>query len=224
MVKCLDDAIVCTAIVYEPGAAVGTFGRLMMSRPQGKPEAGFTGLGAERQAVRVSASESTRNSSSRVVLSTGDLTCQWCSVRLLAGETRCPTCGSPGIPDPNLHPPGVAMLEAETVPDIVEPKEELTEWWLDEDEVQHQQLRAALSPAAVEDRLFRTAGVLIGTAVVFTFLGWLVGPMFLSPLMENITGSPVEHASDLRPMGGILGLLTGLFFGASYGWIAGAER
>lgn len=196
----------------------------MAGRLEGKPEAGFTSLGAEWQAVWVSASESTQNPSSRVVFSTGDLTCQWCSVRLPAGETRCPTCGSPGIPDPNLHAAGIEVLDAKAGPDVVEPKEELTEWWLDEDEVQHQEQRAALSPAAIEDRLLKTAGVLIGTAVVFTFLGWLVGPLFLSPLMENITGTPVERAADLRPMGGILGLLTGLFFGASYGWIAGAER
>ena len=154
---------------------------------------------------------------------TGELHCQWCSVTLPAGETRCPTCGSPGIPDPNLHAAGLELLE-EPEPAEVKPKAELDEWWLDDDEVEHQQQRAVMSSSAVEDRMLRTAMILLGTAAVFTFLGWLLGPLFLSPVMESITGTPVENASDLRPMGGILGMIVGLFFGASYGWIAGAER
>ena len=145
-------------------------------------------------------------------------------MRLPAGETRCPTCGSPGVPDPTLHAPGIELLEPEAETAPIEPKDELHEWWLDDDEVQHQQQRAAISHSAPEDRVLRSAVILIGMGAFFAFLGWLVGPLFLSPLMENITGTPVESASDLRPMGGILGLLTGLFFGASYGWIANAER
>lgn len=172
----------------------------------------------------MSAFESTQEQASGAVSAQGDLHCQWCSVSLPAGETRCPTCGSPGIPDPNLHAAGIEILEPEIAPEPVQTKEDLPEWWLDEDEVKHQQQRAAVSSSAVEDRMLRTAAVLIGTAAVFTFLGWLIGPLFLSPLMERITGTPVERAADLRPMGGIIGLLTGLFLGASYGWIAGAQR
>lgn len=143
---------------------------------------------------------------------------------LPAGETRCPTCGSPGIPDPTLHAAGIELLEVTDEVALVEQKSDLHEWWLDDDEVQSQQRRAAISSSAVEDRLFKTVGILLGVSAAFAFLGWLVGPLFLSPLMENITGTPVEHASDLRPMGGLFGLLVGLFFGASYGWIAQAER
>jgi len=177
----------------------------------------------DRQAEPVSAQQPTYDQSTSGAR-TGDLTCQWCSVSLPAGETRCPTCGSPGVPDPSLHAAGIEILEPEVAPEPVQTKEELPEWWLDEDEVKHQQQRAAVSTGAGEDRMLKTAAVLIGTAAVFTLLGWLIGPLFLSPLMERITGTPVERAADLRPMGGIIGLLTGLFLGASYGWIAGASR
>lgn len=156
--------------------------------------------------------------------SQGDLTCQWCSVRLPAGETRCPTCGSPGIPDPSLPAPGIELLETPERVEPLQPPEGPHEWWLDDDEVEHQQRRAAMSPNAVEDRLLKTVAILAGVGAAFTLLGWLIGPLFLSPLMESITDTPVETASDLRPMGSVLGLLIGLFFGASYGWIAQAER
>jgi hypothetical protein len=155
---------------------------------------------------------------------TGELHCQWCSVRLPAGETRCPTCGSPGIPDPNLVAPGIEVLEAPEVATEVTPASDLHEWWLDDDAVEDQARRATLTPSAVEDKALRTVIVLVCTGAVFTFLGWLVGPLFLSPAMESITGTPVERASDLRPMGGLIGLFVGLFIGAGYGWIAGSQR
>ena len=155
--------------------------------------------------------------------SSSGLTCQWCSVRLPDGKAICPTCGSPGVPDPQLTAPGIEILEPEVKPEPVEPKEELDEWWLAED-VQATVAKPVKSGELFEDRLLKTVGILAGTGAVCAFTGWLIGPIFLTSVMESITGTPVENADDLRPMGTVIGLLTGLFFGASFGWIAQAER
>jgi hypothetical protein len=40
--------------------------------------------------------------------------------------------------------------------------------------------------------------------------------------MESLTGSPVQDTGDLRPMGSIIGFLSGLFLGACIGWISQA--
>lgn len=151
------------------------------------------------------------------------LTCQWCSVRLPEGKAICPTCGSPGVPDPTLSAPGIEILEPEVKAEPVKPKEELDEWWL-ADDVQATVASPARNGELFEDRLLKTIGILAGTGAVCAFIGWLLGPIFLAPLMESITATPVESQDDLRPMGAIMGLLIGLFFGASYGWVAQADR
>jgi len=153
-----------------------------------------------------------------------DLTCQWCSVRLPAGETRCPTCGSPGIPDPTLTAPGIEILEPIEVAEPVKPPEELEEWWLEDEQSGTGTLPIVRSPETFEDRLLKTVGLLAGCGAVFAFIGWLIGPVFLAPAMESITGTPVENPGDLRTMGATAGLLIGLFFGASIGWIFQGER
>jgi hypothetical protein len=145
-------------------------------------------------------------------------------VRLPVGETRCPTCGSPGVPDPNLHAPGIGLLEEPAVVEQIESKGELHEWWLDEDVVESAPSRQTRTPDLIEDRLLKTVGILAAAGAVCAILGWLIGPLFLSPLMESITGTPVESAGDLRPMGATLGLLVGLFFGAGFGWVLQPER
>lgn len=155
--------------------------------------------------------------------STDRLTCQWCSVQLPEGKAICPTCGSPGVPDPALSAPGVEILEPEIKPEPVQPKEELDEWWL-ADDVQATAARPATGGDLFEDRLLKTVGILAGAGAVCAFIGWLLGPIFLAPLMESITGSPVENINDLRPMGTVMGLLTGLFFGAGIGWVVQPER
>lgn len=151
--------------------------------------------------------------------SSGRLTCQWCSVQLPAGVTRCPTCGSPGIPDPSMTVPGIDLLESGPVADPVKPAEELDEWWLDDESGASTAAQALASTPLPEDQILKTVGILVAAALIFGFIGWLAGPLVLAPAMEDITGSPVEHLSDLRPMGAVLGLITGLFFGACVGWI-----
>lgn len=150
------------------------------------------------------------------------LRCQWCSVALPAGETVCPTCNSPGVPDPNLTAPGIEILEPATSAEPVKLPEELDEWWLEDEAAGRPVPKAQSSVAVDEDRLIKTVAILIGTAVACAFVGWLAGPPLLAPVMENITGSPVEDMNDLRPMGSIFGFVSGIFLGACIGWAAQA--
>ncbi len=152
---------------------------------------------------------------------TGGLRCQWCSVRLPANTTVCPTCNSPGVPDPTMTVPGIEILEPSPANEPVKPPEELDEWWLDDESTAGAAARPRPTAVLDEDRLLKSAAILIGTAAVCAFVGWLCGPL-LAPLMENITGSPVQDTNDLRPMGSIFGCLSGLFLGACIGWISQA--
>lgn len=115
--------------------------------------------------------------------------------------------------------PGIEILEPVPVVEMTNPPEELDEWWLDDESAAQPAARAQSSVALDEDRLLKTAGILIGTAVICAFVGWLAGPL-LAPAMESVTGSPVQDTGDLRPMGSIFGFLSGLFLGACIGWIS----
>ena len=115
--------------------------------------------------------------------------------------------------------PGIEILEPVQTNEPVKPREELDEWWLDDEPESQPVARIQQSATLDEDRLLKTAAILIGTAVICAFIGWLAGPL-LAPAMENITGSPVRDTNDLRPMGSIFGFLSGLFLGACIGWIS----
>lgn len=149
------------------------------------------------------------------------LRCQWCSVTLPEGTVVCPTCSSPGVPDPAMTAAGSEILEPLPSSEAVRPPEELDEWWLDDVAAPRPAARPESSVALDEDRLLKTAAILIGIAAVCAFIGWLAGPL-LAPAMENITGSPVQDTNDLRPMGSIFGFVAGLFIGACAGWISQA--
>ncbi len=75
----------------------------------------------------------------------------------------------------------------------------------------------------VEDRQLQTYGVIIASVVFCVAVGWLAGPLLAGP-MESLTGTPIENTSDLRPTGGVLGLLAGFFIGATCGWIIWSGR
>jgi hypothetical protein len=154
----------------------------------------------------------------------GELTCQWCSVTLAPGVTICPTCGSPGVPDAALSLPAAALLEEESFIVVEKPPEELVEWWHDEDELDEDGSHRFRNSAALQepDPLV-TAAVLGGSVLIGILLGVLAAPL-LAPLMENLTGVEVENVNDLRPMGGIIGLLTGLTVGAVAGWVMQPSR
>src|SRR5690554_4542571 len=49
----------------------------------------------------------------------GPLSCQWCSVPLADGITICPTCGSPGIADPEMTVVGLTVFEEDEI--LVDP-------------------------------------------------------------------------------------------------------
>lgn len=147
---------------------------------------------------------------------TGDRACQWCATILPAGETRCPACGSPGIPDPTMQVPGAEEVAPATMPDH-EPDPLLPDpevWDTPE----------PLPRSDTGTNALNTIMVLAACGFVFALIGAAIGPYFISPVIESITGAPVEQASDVRPMGAIVGLIIGLFAGATWGWIAAADR
>lgn len=150
-------------------------------------------------------------------VSAGKLTCQWCATVLPDGETRCPACGSPGIPDPTMQVPGAGEIVTALFTNEERSPEEILlepeEW-------------AAPPPPKPDtsDQILNNIVILAGCGIVFALLGAMLSPFFISPLIESVTGAPVERAADVRPMGGIAGLIAGLLIGATWGWISAADR
>ena len=166
----------------------------------------------------------------------GTLRCQWCSVPLQPGVTTCPTCGSPGIPDPRLsvtdldepashtaNPIGIPAVGNAVIND----EQRLVEWW------KHETLNADPldEPATklpsfeeIEQRRMQSMLFIGGAVLVCAFLGWLIGPSLLVGPFEGLTGTTVEDPSDLRGMGTIGGILAGLFIGATGGWVVWSGR
>ena len=159
------------------------------------------------------------------------LRCQWCSQTLPAGVTDCPTCGSLGAPDPRLNMPGEGPTPALDASSAVMASNAqvalgegaaLPEWWLDDDDAGASH-KPTMTLADVEQRRAR-ALVTIGAAVVLCVaLGWLLGPQ-LAGGFERLTGSPVENPDDLRGTGAFLGMLTGMFVGATGGWLIWSSK
>lgn len=160
------------------------------------------------------------------------LRCQWCSVPLATGVTICPTCGSPGIPDPRLTAPGLTdtieptpaqnpdtgtradATSANTTgnPPLLWPED------ISPSEVAEAPLNS-IDFDAVERRRMLSM-LFIGGGVLFcALLGWLIGPTLLQGPFESLTGSPVENPDDLRTMGTISGLMIGMCIGATAGWV-----
>jgi hypothetical protein len=148
------------------------------------------------------------------------LTCQWCSVSLPPGETICATCGSAGIPDTSMIVPDI--VEAPVAPSIdVNPQgeQELVEWWKDVDEVN----TYTNSDDEPHDPLPMIIG-LVGTGVICILLGVLVAPSVLASAFESSLGVTVDSTSDLRPLGGVLGLLLAAFIGAIAVFVTAPRR
>ncbi|MEZ4520843.1 MAG: hypothetical protein R3A46_04215 [Thermomicrobiales bacterium] len=147
------------------------------------------------------------------------LRCQWCSVDLPPGVTVCPTCGSSGI-DGAMIVPGAGQISTAKQPSIA-PKsdEELVEWWNEADE----DSTYKNSSADEQDQLPVILG-LVGTAIVCVALGAFVAPMLLASAFESSLGVTVDNPNDLRPLGAILGLLTGAFIGAIGMWVTAPRR
>jgi hypothetical protein len=180
-------------------------------------DAPATGVAAEDEPVTTMVGEALR--------------CQWCSVPLPANVTICPNCGSPGVPDPRFSDPMdsggptgplAARLRAPAPDAVLDP-------WR-EDTTDGPQLDFSEPPAPqqiswedAERRQFNTI-LIAGVAVISCALvGWLAAPL-LAGVVENLTGTPVENTSDLRPFGALLGLLSGFAIGAIAGIVIWSNR
>lgn len=154
------------------------------------------------------------------------LRCQWCSVPLTSGVTICPTCGSPGVPDPRFTKPeperdaSALLLEGVVDTSVIAP-------WRDDGlpslDDPSPATRKQLTFQEVESRQLRTIMFAAASVLVCAFLGWLAGPL-LSGVIESFTGTPVENTGDLRPMGAFFGLLTGFLISGIGGVVIWAGR
>jgi hypothetical protein len=163
------------------------------------------------------------------------LRCQWCSVPLAAGVTTCPTCGSAGVADPQMSVAGLTELDeleqaTWSTPGPVEDEHEsspiaaaeLVEWWNDGESVGAGV--GTLDFMAVERRRTQSLMFIGGSVLVCALLGWLIGPSLLVGPFEGVTGTNVEHLSDLRTMGTVGGFIIGMFIGACGGWVIWADK
>ena len=162
------------------------------------------------------------------------LRCQWCSVPLAAGVSICPTCGSPGIPDPRMTLAGLTDLEV-SLPDPIKEavavngvtggEAELVEWWRNETAAGEMtdEPRQTLDFEAIERRRTQSLIFIGGAVAICTLLGWLIGPALLESPFERLTGTTVDDPSDLRTLGTICGLIAGMFIGATGGWVIGSD-
>lgn len=146
------------------------------------------------------------------------LRCQWCSVDLPPGETICPTCGSAGIDTEMVVPDSELTASPQQKPVAPKNDDELVEWWNDAEEEPY------INSAADEESQTPIILGLVGTAAVCVVFGAFVAPMLLASAFENSLGVTVENPNDLRPLGAILGLLTGAFIGAIGMWVAAPRR
>lgn len=147
----------------------------------------------------------------------GRLTCQWCAVQLPAGEKVCPTCGSAGVPDTSMIVPGVSEEPSVSELDVEEiAVDELVEWWNEEAEVERQTYRNSAQRS--DDPMPVILG-LVG-AGLFCIVAGVIGMPYMAPVIERNIGVVIEDPNDLRPIGGIIGLLAGLFIGAIGMWVS----
>lgn len=163
------------------------------------------------------------------------LRCQWCSVPLAASRTICPTCGSPGIPDPRMSVPGPTEPEASRpgqpanagmAGGATREGSEPPEWWRDE-AIAGGAADVPLTTMSFEDverRKMQSLTFIGGAVLVCALLGWLIGPSLLVGPFERVTGANVEDLSDLRGMGAMGGMIAGMFIGATGGWVIWSSR
>jgi hypothetical protein len=153
--------------------------------------------------------------------------CQWCSVPLKPGVVLCPTCGSPGIPDPRLSAPEPEPLDVQMVSSVME--SDIIAPWRSDDDVaistaSSSGSRAQMTFQEAERRQVRSIVFVAGSVLVCAVLGWLAGPLFLTGVIESFTGTPVENPDDLRPMGAFFGLTSGFLIGGIGGVVIWSDR
>lgn len=144
--------------------------------------------------------------------------CQWCMVDLDAGVDVCPTCGSPGV-DTSMVVPGAERIKDPNQLDVATQTEsELEEWWNDPEEETYRN-----TATEAPDQTAVIVG-LLGTAIICIAIGVFVAPIILADAFESSLGVTVDNPNDLRPLGGILGLLVGAFIGAIGMWVTAPRR
>src|SRR5690348_15472466 len=80
-----------------------------------------------------------------------NLRCQWCFTTLPSGTATCPTCGSPGVPDPRFS--SEVNEAAAAAPEMAPTPTELVEWWReDETDGSEPKWRALMSEAEADRR------------------------------------------------------------------------
>jgi hypothetical protein len=154
------------------------------------------------------------------------LRCQWCFVPLAAGTTICPTCGSPGVPDPRFTKPEPEPAVPDLLLEGIDGAPVIAPWRDDDLSVLNDpptSKRNTMTFQEAENRQMRTIVFAAVSILVCAFIGWLAGPL-LAGTIESFTGTPVENTGDLRPMGAFFGLLTGFFIGGLGGVVIWAGR
>jgi hypothetical protein len=150
--------------------------------------------------------------------------CQWCGEQLSDEQAVCPGCGAV-VAGPLLDDEaGETAVVAADAPDPAPEAAALIEWWRDDNpEVEAVRAQRQLTFEEAERRSLLSIAVIVCAAALCLLLGLASAPL-LAPLIESLTGSPVQDTSDLRPLGGLLGLLGGLLVGAIGGWIIWSNR
>ncbi len=116
-------------------------------------------------------------------------------------------------------PGATAAINPDKIALIATPETELEEWWKDDDE------ESTYRNSATDERDLTPVIIgLLGTVVVCILIGILIAPMALASVFESSLGVTVENSNDLRPLGGILGLLVGAFIGAIGMWVTTPRR
>lgn len=146
------------------------------------------------------------------------LTCQWCSKQLPPGETVCPICGSSGVPDESLTVPGINHPDDLSKLEVSElSAEQINEVMQEESESLYRNSAADEPDPAV------TLLAVAGAVVISVIMGVIAAPLLATP-MENTLGVVIDDPSDLRPLGGVIGMLVGMFLGAIAMWVAAPRK
>lgn len=141
------------------------------------------------------------------------LNCQWCFKQLEPGVTICPTCGSPGVPDESLTMPAGGESDELSKLEVTEKSPEEIAAVMEEEggSVYRNSSANAPDPAVT----FLAVG---GAVLISVVMGVIAAPLLETPF-ENTLGVVVDNPADLRPLGGVIGMLVGMFLGAIAMWV-----
>ena len=154
-----------------------------------------------------------------------EMTCQWCSGTVPAGEDACSKCGA-ARPREDLVAPGFTPRdEAPAGPDVQWAQSETAE--LTEEEVQARQILRDLDAYVPDetppprttsrdpsDDLFIVVIALGASVVVGALLGWFVAPTLIHDLFNDVLGIDTDGPEAFRRLGAFIGAMVAMLFGA----------